>query len=306
VSVPPNTPWFAGHDGRLLVYRVNRRPRFEESLFPTTPPPGVFGHFKRMLAPGFEVHTGRKNQRVWRVGGLAIDDESQLITGKLGWQPVEEELVAEWSDEEKDWVTRTAATRERKLMPFGFDGDSRILTVLGDNESAPATIAAVFEKILRENEAELEEPTTEWSVEPILDRGDFLSWLRSAEVVTSVSFTAKLPNPEPTPEYDDLFDRLKNAHATHHTETMRSTKDEGLIEVDKDPDFAQAIVMGQQGFATLRGRGRRGGKVTKYSQKETVASEPVEDLPPTWPEMRDMLGGYLKGQLRKFKEDRSV
>jgi hypothetical protein len=238
---------------------------------------------------------------------LETNNESVLLTGKLGWQPVEEEVVAEWSDEQKDWVTRAAETRERKLMPFGFDGDSRILTVLGDGGSAPATIAAVFEKILRENEAQLGFPSTEWSVEPILDRGDFLSWLRSSEVVTLVSFTAKLPNPQPTPEFDDLFERIKKTHATHHTETMRSTKPEGLTRVDEDPDFEQAIVMGQQGFATLMGRGRdAAGKSTTYSQKETVASETVEDLPPTWTDMRTMLGELLKGQLRKFKEDRSV
>ena len=306
MSGSTQVPWFAGKDGRLLVYRVNRRPLFADSLLPAEPPPDVFDHFTRVLAPGYEVVTGRKNQRVWRAGGVQVDNAESVLTGKLGWQPREEEIVSDWSDEERDWESSTAAPKERKLMPFGFDGDSRLLTILADGSSAPATIAAVFEKVLRENEKELLEPTVQWSVEPVLDRRDFLDWLKSAEVVTQVSFTAKLPNPEPMDEFDDLFQRLAKRHATKHTETMVSSREEGLVAVEDDPDFAQAIVMGQQGIATLRGKGRRAGTVTTYSQKDSVAAERVEDLPADWTEMRQTLTGFLKGQLRRFKDDRAA
>ncbi len=306
MEASPETPWFAGRSGSLLVYRVNRRPHYSDTLFPTKMPDDVFEHFVRVLAPGYEVVTGRANQRVWRVGGLRVNDEDRTITGKLGWQPKEEEVVSEWSEEEMDWLSQKAVPKERKLMPFGFDGESRLLSVLSDGPSAPATIAAVFEKILRNNEKELDEPTTDWSVEPVLDRRDFLSWLKSTDVVVSVSFTAKLPNPEPTPDFEALWERLNRTHATQHTETMRSGREEGLIEVEEDPDFSQAIAMGQEGFATLRGKGRRDGVPTTYSQTEAVASERVEDLPSSWDEMRALLTKMLKDSMRRFKEDRAA
>jgi hypothetical protein len=295
-------PWFAGRPGRLLVYRVNRRPKYADTLLPAEIPSDVFGHFIRMLEPGYEVVTGRHHQRIWRVGGIRIDGEERMLTGRLGWQTKEDEVISQWSEEAMDWLTQTAEPKERKLMPFGFDGDSRLLSVLTDG-SAPSTIAAVFEKILRENEQELLEPTTDWSVEPVLDRQDFLTWLGTLDVVTSVSFTAKLPNPEPGEAFDELYKRLVHSHATQHTETMRSEREEGLFEVEHDRDISQAIAMGQQGFATLRGKGTRDGATKSYSQTREVASESVEELPTGWDEMRALIAELLRGALRRFKDD---
>lgn len=85
-------PWFAGEDGDFLVFRVNRRPLDPPSLFTATMPEDVFEHFVRVLMPGYEVVTGRRYQRTWRVGGLERDPasptltgtESRTLTGKLG------------------------------------------------------------------------------------------------------------------------------------------------------------------------------------------------------------------------------
>jgi len=225
-----------------------------------------------------------------------------MFTGRLGWQTKEDEVVSQWSDEAMDWQTQTAEPKERKLMPFGFDGDSRLLSVLTDGRTAPATIAAVFEKILRQNEQELLEPTTDWSVEPVLDRQDFLAWLGTLDVVTSVSFTAKLPNPESGEAFDELYKRLARSHATQHTETMLSKREEGLIEVEQDKDISQAIAMGQQGFATLRGKGKRDGATKSYNQTRAVASESVEELPPSWDDVRALITEYLRGSLRRFRD----
>jgi hypothetical protein len=90
-------PWFAGRPGRLLVYRVNRRPKYADTLLPAEMPEDVFDHFVRMLAPGYEVVTGRHHQRIWRVGGIRIDGEEQMLTGRLGWQTKEDEVISQWS-----------------------------------------------------------------------------------------------------------------------------------------------------------------------------------------------------------------
>jgi len=106
-------PWFADRAGDFLLFRVNRRPIGENTLFPARMPEDVFEHFVGVLAPGWEVESGRRNRRRWRVGGIDIDREHRVLTGKLGWTPEGEEVVAEWSEEEMGLDrARHEATRE--------------------------------------------------------------------------------------------------------------------------------------------------------------------------------------------------
>lgn len=213
------------------------------------------------------------------------------------------DVVPAWSDEQKDWIETTTAPHGGQILPFVFDAESRILAILPDRQSRPTTIASVFESVLRDNEAQRDFPTTEWSVEPILDAQDFIDWLRSVDVLATVSFTAKLPNPEPRDAFRDLAARMEARRATKYLENMQSQAEEGLIGIETDPDFRQAIAMGQQGFATLRGTGRRGGTRVRYSQAQTVAGEHVEQLPPTWEAMWELLRELARSKLRRFLQD---
>jgi hypothetical protein len=294
--------WFAGHPGQILLFRVNRRPMWEDSLLPGEMPSDPYEHFVRMLAPGHEVVTGRRSQRIWRVGGLHRDDAGRTLVGKLGWVARDEEMVPEWSEPEKDWVT-TASPKGGKVVPFGFDGETRLLAVLRERRSAPSTVAYVFERILRDNEFDGRAPTTEWSVEPVLDAADFLSWLKTLDTVHHVSFTAKLPNPEPRDAFRDLAERMAARRATRYTESLRSDREEGLSGIEEDRDVRQAIAMGEQGFATLRGEGRRGESLSQYSQTNRVAKERVEELPEGWEDVWDLIKHLLKGRLRRFLND---
>lgn len=290
--------WFAGESGAFLLFRVNRRPLPEISLFGDDPGP-VFEHFRGVLAPGWEVVTGRRHQRSWKVGGVHADPQATLLTGKLGWLPRGQTVVPAWSEEDQDWVSSLTAPAGGQVMPFGFDGETRLLAVLHDGSSAPPTIAGAFQKILQQNEAQLPDKTTDWAVEPILDRQNFIDWLEELDVVRSVSFTAKLPNPEPE-GFNELADRLAHRNADRITETMRARRNGGLTGVQDDRDFRQAIHMAESGFATLRGRGTKEGRTSKYSQNEAVARERVDDLPPTWGGVFDLVGTLLKDRLRRF------
>lgn len=302
--------WFAHANAEFLIFRVNRRPLDDgDALWQRQLPPDVYEHFARMLAPGHEVVTGHRFQRIWRIGGVKRDPNQRTVVGKLGWVPRGEAVVPQWSAERKDWLSSTATPRGGKILPFGFDGESRLLTVMADRQSTkPILMASVFERVLRENEAELpgDERSTEWSVEPILDAEEFVAWLRELDVVTSVSFTAKLPNPDPTDAFSDLAGRMKSRRATEYTESMVSKREEGLIGITEDRDFRQAIVMGEHGFAKLRGRGLRDGHKTSYKQTKAVATEHVDDLPPTWDEVWSLLKEMLKGPLRRFLDDGSA
>jgi hypothetical protein len=77
--------------------------------------------------------------------------------------------------------------------------------------------------------------------------------------VKAVSFTARLPNPEPKDAFRDLAERMEKRHATTYVEELLSDQDEGLVGVEDDRDIRQAIAMGEHGLATLRGRQRRLG-----------------------------------------------
>jgi hypothetical protein len=269
----------------------------------TTPadmPADVFDHFARVLAPGHEVVSGSRYQRVWRVGGIHPDWEQRLLVGKLGWQPAGAEAVSEWSEDEKDWTSTMTTPRGGRIVPFGFDGETRLLTVVQDPKSRPETVASVFERILRENERDLVVPTTEWSVETILDVVEFREWLATLDTLTLVSFTAKLPNPEPSESFEDLYARMEARRATSYSETLRSDRESGLVGIEEDQDVSQAIAMGEKGFATLRGEGTRSGTTTRFSQANRTATEHVEELPPDWEGAWDLIKDNLRGQLRRF------
>ena len=194
------------------------------------------------------------------------------------------------------WHTET-------LLPFAYDGEKRVLGVVYDKKSSPKSVAAVFEQILTENERELPQRTTEWSVEPLLNSEEFIEWLGSVDIVESVSFTAKLPNPEPSAAFDDLFSRMDQSHATEYTARLKTTRDEGLQHVEEDPEFKQAIAMGQQGFAELEGRGRRDGRDSVYRQGERVAYETIPNLPGDWKALRGLLKQIVRQRLRRFLLD---
>ena len=295
------TPWFAGRAGRVLAYRVNRRPLPEDNLFAEPGlPEDVFEHFARVLAPGYPVVTGTRYQRRWLVGNLEVDSVDRTIVGRIGWEPLRKAFVQRWSTDAKGWLETPADPSDGEVMPFAFDGETRLLGVLRAPDSDPSTIATVFDTVLNDNERQLLERTTDWSVEPLLDRETFLTWLDKTEVVRSVTFTAQLPNPEPDEAFNDLFQRMQQRRATHLSETMRSNSEAGLRAVTEDRHFAQAMTMAERGFAELRGEGVREGHRTSFNQREAVASEEVEDLPATYAGAAAMLRDLVKGDLRRF------
>lgn len=263
-------------------------------------PSDSFDHFVRMLAPGYEVVTvGRGHERSWRVGAVEVDQDGSFVTGKLGWHQRDPEVVLSWSEELKDWPA-TLSEPSETLMPFAFDGSTRLLGVVHDKKSSPMTLATVFELILNKNERELVQPTTEWSVEPVLDAEEFIEWLHSLDVVQSVGFVAKLPNPEPMSAFEDLAGRMERAHGTEYSARMKSGREDGLRQIDTDPEFSQAIAMGEQGFAQLKGQGRREGRDTTYSQANQVAYEKIPRLPADWEETWKLLKELLRTRLRRF------
>ena len=84
---------------------------------------------------------------------------------------------------------------------------------------------------------------------------------------------------------------------------MSSEREEGLSGIEEDRDVRQAIAMGEQGFATLRGKGSRNGIETRYSQTDAVAKERVDELPQDWDSISSLIKELLKGRLRRFLDE---
>ncbi len=61
--------------------------------------------------------------------------------------------------------------------------------------------------------------------------------------------------------------------------------------------------MGEQGFATLSGKGRRDGIETRYRQTDAVAKERVDELPQDWDSIWSLIKELLKGRLRRFLDE---
>lgn len=291
------------------VFRVNRRPSTSPpTLFDGANLPDVFEHLGETMRSGHQVVTGRRHQRGWRVGGIERDAKDRLLFGKLGWQALDAtaEEVPQWNEEARDW-TASARVPRGVVAPFGFDGETRMLLVERRLKTSAKTVASVLEKIIGEVEEELagkqpsRAPIT-WSVEPVLDANDFRDWLKSLDTVHTISFTARLPNPEPDDAFQDLVDRMEARSATSFTETFRSDAEEGLVAVDQDQDVRQAIAMGEHGFATLRGEGVRDGQQDHYKQVERVATERAE-APSGWDGAKEALRELLKGRARRFLSD---
>jgi hypothetical protein len=83
-----------------------------------------------------------------------------------------------------------------------------------------------------------------------------------------------------------------------------SAREEGLQHVEEDPEFRQAIAMGQQGFAELEGKGRRNGRDTIYRQGERVAYETIPSVPGEWSELRALLKELVRKRVRRFLLDK--
>ena len=294
-------PPFAGKPATVVAYRVNRRPVAHPTLFADQAAPDILDHFVEMLKPGFPVSTyGKGGERTWRVGGRKVDQEERMVTGRLGWVKADSGTETDWSDEEMDYVD-VPGHPETVYFPFVFDADSRILAFVKDPGTALTSVATAFEKILRENDTDPDR-LLDWSVEPILDSQDFREWLHDLDVVRWVSFTAKLPNPEPTGAYRDVWERLTRTHGTELTEKFKSDREEGLVNVDQDEDFQQAIGMAEQSFATLKGQGYKTGTKRSYNQTSRVAQETIEEMPYDWDDVWAVLKECVKGKLLRFLE----
>jgi hypothetical protein len=294
--------WFAGRRSLILLYRVNRRARPQGNFF-AEQPGDPFVHFVEVLPLGEEVTTGRRDKHTWIVGGENIDEARRVLSGQIGWYRRATKALDTFDSESLSWTVGVGASEASAVAPFAYDGESRILAVVQHPSFDDRTLSYVFETLLTLGENRRPAATTDWSVEPILDKGDFLTWLRRTDVVEEVVFVAKLPNPDAMESFREVFDRLERLRAGTLREELRARDAEvGLQNVETDRDARQIIAMAEQGYGYVTAHGSRGGRPTSFDQRRRGERVRTNPLPASWGELVGILIDFLLQRRRNRGE----
>jgi hypothetical protein len=259
-------------------------------------PDSVMDHIVEVLHFGKAVVTGAGDrQREWILGNRRIFQGENALAGQIGWQRDDQQQASRYVPETQEWRDEVESAGRSAHAPFVFDGNTRILGVLKHSTFGEATVARVFQDLLREGEQQRKWPSTEWSVEAILDERDFLTWLHSVQSVTSIKLVAKLPNPDGLEEFGPIWEDMQARSARLISTKMVAANEEvGLQGLEDDPRITGNLAMGKQGFGYVQARGRRSGHKTVYDQREKVAREVVDDLGQTWEQAEEAILGRVR------------
>jgi hypothetical protein len=268
----------------------------QPDLFTGTQPGSVFDHFVEVLLFGEPVATtGGKHRREWRLGNRDIDEAGQQLRGHIGWQRAGQRTADHYNRQSRRWEDVVEDADVSARAPFLFDGSTRVLAVLKHPTFRERTIPDIFERILRSGENARQSPSTEWSVEPILDEMEFRQWLRSVDSVSSINLVAKLPNPDALPEFEEVWAYMESKRAKLLREWMEAANPEvGLLNLDEDQKIGQYLALGRDGFGYVKASGRREGRDVQYDQRDLSVRERAEQLPSSWAEVFGILGQAIR------------
>jgi hypothetical protein len=240
-------------------------------------------HLVEVLPFGLHVTTGTSHKRDWILGNRVIAGDGSALSGQLGWEQRGEESAGRYDSKTKEWLDVIEPQDRSARAPFVFDARSRILGVLKHRSFNEGVVSKVFQTLLREGEQARDWPSTEWSVEPILDERDFLSWLHSVQSVVSINIVAKMPNPDGLDEFGPIWQEMNDRRARLISTRILAANDEvGLQGLEDDKRVMGGLAMGSNGFGHVEAQGYQNGHKTIYDQRENTAREITEELGPTW------------------------
>jgi hypothetical protein len=300
---PDVEPWFANRESEaLLLYRVNRRPLLQASLF-AEQPPDFFAHLLSVLLFGEVVDTGRQYQRFWRLGNRVVDERDNMLMGQIGYERAQHRPTDRYDEQTQAWTDDVSLTEATARAPFVIDGETRILAILRHPTFREETLPSVFTELLNQGEQRaFEYPTTEWDVEPILDETDFLTWLRSAEAVQRVTFVAKLPNPAGLPEFRPVWQRMEQRRAKAMRELMEARDpDLGLNEIEEDEIARAYVAMASEGYGYVTGRRKYRGRPEQYDQRRRVRKRHIAPVA-TWTDIFLQVVGVLLEERQRQRD----
>lgn len=301
-STSEEKPWFAGKTGTIIFFRINRRPLENPSLN-AEQPGSVMDHLIEALIFGETVITGKGNQREWILGNREILDREETLIGQIGWRREGSETQDEYDPESKQWLDVTRDKEASARTVFCFDAKSRILGVLKHSSFNEKIIPYVFEDILKKGENRRTWPSTEWAVEPILDPKKFSQWLREVDVVRKVELVAKLPNPDGLEAFGSLWRDMDEMEARKINYGLEAAGEQGLLRLEQNERVKNHIAMSERAYGYVTAKGKKDGRKTTYDQRKNVERATVEEMPPLWSQIKNVVKSHVKARGERFLRD---
>ena len=287
-------PWFSNRPVSVVVFRINRRPMSQGSLFGPQRE-SFIDHLREVLLFGHSIRVGKRGKRQWRLGNQRIDHDGRFIAGILGWETEETHQQDYFDRSSAEWVPGVGTSSRVALAPFNIEISNRRLFVVKHHSFEETTIATVFRELLSEGERRSSAITTDWDVQPLLDEEEFEDWLRGIAVLDKVHFVAKLPNPDAEEEFLDLVNQLREIQAGEMTHTLKAADPQiGLSKRLRQNRITRALVhMSKQGYASISAWAHdAASKPTKYSQNNRTTRKTIHITSDDYNGARDELARY--------------
>jgi hypothetical protein len=250
------------------------------------PPEDLLADLRDVLSRAGSVITGRNHQRLWRIGNIEIDELQRTMSGQIGWERISEALASAWDESLQRWVEDVVVRNESAVSPFAFIEAGHYLGVLKHPSfTTERMVPFVLRRLLNVGELSKDLPVTDWDVEPVGNREEFIAWLDSVDQLEELSLVFRRPNPDGEADFQWLSERLDRLQASSISETLRA-RDAG-VGLDKAAIKADAttnsfISAAMAAFGYVRGKGKKNGKATKYDQRQHVMRTRVESVGSDW------------------------
>jgi hypothetical protein len=290
-------PWFADRAGVIPLYRINRRPLPQPTLF-SREPESFVDHLLQTLPFGESVETeGGGVRREWHLGNRDVRPDLAAIFGQVGWIRTDLRTSDRYNLAEQRWEDAIEDSEMSARAPFVIDTRSRFLGVLQHKSFRHRTVAGIFQTLLRGSEQSRPDASTEWSVEPVLDPDEFSDWLSRVDAVERLRLVAKLPNPDALSDFEPVWHRMQALRAKVLRESMDAVDPNlGLGDLTEDEQVKAFLAMGKNAFGYVVAKGHRGDRNTTFDQRENVAREHTGPLPRRWSDVFHTILGVMRGR----------
>jgi hypothetical protein len=139
------------------------------------------------------------NDRVWIAADMDFTDDSEFLTGILGYASVD--VRTQFDEESWSWLKGTVQVAEgaapESLVPFAVDLDEhkRWVAFAPSGRLTERNFPQGFQATLNEALRTQHEGFSDWEVDIVSDTAALREWVRSHPEVTKLQTIVRLPNP---------------------------------------------------------------------------------------------------------------
>jgi hypothetical protein len=198
----------------------------------------------------------------WLIGNLSVDEERQLLVGKLGYPETEQQTQEDYDPLVKEFVEQTVEVPDAASAAFALNYASGALAFEGTDRIGPTGFVNHFVALLRTVDEGFQGQLVRIATE-------YREFLAAVDKVTRVSFEVVPTNPRDRNIFKPLDVGMKAANASRERVILEN--DEGLVvpppesrDETTDNPAIMGIEMNEEGYgngfkidATRQGRDYR-------------------------------------------------